>query len=108
MRTEAHEEALVYFFGEPGPEEELDDEDYVGGDLGCVSVLRSCRTWCGGSVLDPGTGYARDDLESGSGEIGELTVRRLVSKVPKPRDRSCNVRYEVIGVVGVIQVKPSA
>jgi hypothetical protein len=35
-----------------------------------------------------------------------LTVSRLVSKVPKPRDFRLSVRYEVIGCVGISQVRP--
>lgn len=37
----------------------------------------------------------------------ELTVRRLVSKVPKPRDRSWSVRYDVDGVDGINHDSPS-
>ena len=37
---------------------------------------------------------------------GVLTVRRLVSKVPKPRERSWSVRYAVEGVVGIVHDKP--
>ncbi|KAH9810122.1 hypothetical protein Tdes44962_MAKER01096 [Teratosphaeria destructans] len=32
LAEDAEEEALVELFGEPGPEEELDDEEDVGGD----------------------------------------------------------------------------
>lgn len=40
LGAEADEEALVDALGEPGPEEELEDEDGVGGDLGKAFVSR--------------------------------------------------------------------
>ena len=82
MRYQADEEALVEALGYVGPEEELQDEEDVCGDLWVVSRSREIRR-------------------------GVLTVRRLVSKVPKPRDRSWSVRYAVEGVVGIVHDKPS-
>jgi hypothetical protein len=40
----ADEEALIEAFGEPGPEEELENEEDVGGDLIVVSICEAGST----------------------------------------------------------------
>lgn len=67
---------------DPGPEEKLGYEKDVGGNLVLLAALKCRSGWM-------------------------LTVSRLVSKVPKPRDFRFSVRYEVIGVEGINHVRPS-
>lgn len=65
LRDKTHEEAVVDFFRDPGPEKELNDEYDVSGDLFAIS---------------------QDVQREAMWRV--LTVSKLVSNVPNPNDRS--------------------
>jgi hypothetical protein len=64
LRDQSDEEALAEALRKPGPEEELENEEDIGRDLSQRSALEPLKA------------------------MEQLTVRRLVSKVVKPRERS--------------------
>jgi hypothetical protein len=64
LRDQSDKEALTEALRKPGPEEELKNEEDIGRDLSQKSALESLKA------------------------MERLTVRRLVSKVVKPRERS--------------------
>jgi hypothetical protein len=67
LRHETNQEALIYFLGYVGPEEQLEDEYDIRRDLVCISN--------------------EEDLQR-QRRSGRRTVRRFVWKVSKPIARN--------------------